>query len=87
MAYSLTNPPQLVAQGVGGKGGIWLYKSVNAESDLDDTDFISNAADLGMVDGDIVFMVDQSTPASLLGRVLIDAQGNGTISPLTAIVP
>ncbi len=85
MAYTTNNPPQCLSQGIGGKGKVWMYKSSNVESDYDDTDFITNARDLGMQDGDIVMVIDSATPLASIGKVLVDADGNGTLSALTAI--
>lgn len=85
MAYSESNPPQLVAQGVGGHGKMWLYKSTEAESSFDDTDFITNADDLGMTTGDFVHVIDSTNGLATIAQVTVDADGNGTLTALTAI--
>lgn len=85
MAYSTSNPPQLVAQGVGGYGKMWLYKSADAEAAFDDTDYITNASDLGMTTGDFVHVIDLTNGLATIAQVTLDADGNGTLSALTAI--
>ncbi|MGE0231428.1 MAG: hypothetical protein AB7O39_03175 [Flavobacteriaceae bacterium] len=85
MAYSTSNPPQLVSQGVGGNGKMWLYKSADAEATFDDTDYITNASDLGMTTGDFVHVIDSTNGLATIVQVTVDADGNGTLSALTAI--
>lgn len=85
MAYSTSNPPQLIAQGIGGTGKLWMLKSADAEADFDDTDYITNADDLGMTTGDVVFVIDSTNGLASMGQVTVDADGNGTLTALTAI--
>lgn len=85
MAYSVTNPPRLVAQGLGGGFSIWVYESTDAEATFDDTDYFTNAEELGMSTGDIVFVSDTTNDLSSMGQVTVDADGNGTLTALTAI--
>jgi hypothetical protein len=85
MAYSTSNPPQLIAQGIGGSGKLWLYKSADAESDFDDTDYITNAAKIGMTNGDAVIAIDSTNGLTSFGKVTVDSDGNGTLSALTAL--
>lgn len=85
MAYSVSNPPQLIAQGIGGYGKLWLYKSTDDENAFDDTDYITNAKKLGMQTGDTVIAIDATNGLASFGKVTVDADGNGTLSALTAI--
>jgi hypothetical protein len=85
MAYSVSNPPQLIAQGIGGKGKLWLYKSTDDENAFDDTDYITDALELGMTTGDAVIAIDSTNGLTSIGKVTVDADGNGTLSALTAI--
>lgn len=85
MAYSVSNPPQLIAQGLGGHGKLWLYKSTDDENAFDDTDYITNADDLGMTTGDAVIAIDSTNGLTSIGKVTVDADGNGTLSAFTAI--
>lgn len=57
MAYSTSNPPSLVVQGVGGSGvSIFQYSSTaDAAADMDTAGFFTNGYDLGMRAGDVVF--------------------------------
>lgn len=85
MAYSVSNPPQLISQGVMGKGKLWMYKSTDDENAFDDTDYITNARDLGMTTGDAVIAIDSTNGLTSIGKVTVDADGNGTLSAFTAI--
>lgn len=85
MAYGTSNPPKLVAQGIGGTGKVWLYKHTDAETAFDDTDYITDALELGMVTGDFVMVIDSTNGLATMAQVTVDADGNGTLSPLTAI--
>ncbi len=85
MAYSEANPPQLIAQGFSGSGKLWMYKSADTESEFDDTDYITNADVLGMTTGDAVIAIDSTNGLTSIGKVTVDADGNGTLSAFTAI--
>ena len=86
MAYSTSNPPALIAQQVGGAGRVWLYKHTDAETAFDDTDYITNARDLGMKTGDVVHVIDSTNGLYTMAQVTVDADGNGTLSAPTAFV-
>jgi hypothetical protein len=86
MAYSESNPPQLISQGIGASGPrFWAYSSADAEAAFDDTDYITNASDIGMATGDVVIIRDTTNSLSTIAQVTLDADGNGTLTPLTAI--
>jgi len=83
MTYAVTNPPVRIAQTIGG-ASLWLYKSADAIATADNTDYITNADELGMKTGDPVFVVDSANGLTSLGQVTLDADGNGTLTALTA---
>lgn len=85
MAYSTSNPPRLITQGIGGGAKLWLYRSTDAESAFDDTDYFTNARSLGMATGDPVLVIDTTNGLTTISQVTVDADGNGTLSALTAI--
>lgn len=86
MAYSTSNPPALVSRPLGGGGpSMWSYRSTDAEAAFDDTDYITNAKQLGMTTGDFVLVLDTTNSLSTMAQVTLDADGNGTLTPLTAI--
>lgn len=87
MGYSTSNPPQLIAQGIGGAGKLWMYKSTDAEATFDDTDYFTNADDLGMTTGDVVLIIDSTNGLATIAQVTLDADGNGTVAALTATSP
>lgn len=85
MTYATTNPPALLVDRVGNSGAIWWYRSADAIADVDATDYITNAADLGMKTGDAVFVMNTTGSLTTIGQVTVDADGNGTITALTAV--
>lgn len=85
MGYSTSNPPALISSGVGGRGQVWMYKSTDAETTFDDTDYITNADDLGMATGDFVLVIDSTNGLATMAQVTVDVDGNGTLTALTAI--
>lgn len=58
MAYSVSNPPSLLAQCIGGSRKVWLYVSTDTATAVRVAGYISNAYQLGMRAGDIVLMID-----------------------------
>lgn len=59
MAYSTSSPPAMVTQRVGTSGGaFWVYNSTDAATVVRVAGYITDADDLGMAVGDIVFHVD-----------------------------
>lgn len=58
MAYSTSSPPILIAGGVAAGPRIWMYVSTDANTAVDASGYFSNAYDLGMRAGDLVFVQD-----------------------------
>ena len=85
MAYSETNGPQLLLGTLADHLRLWAYVSADAEAAFDDTDYITDASDRGMQTGDVVFVLDTTNSLTTIAQVTLDADGNGTLSPLTAI--
>ncbi len=54
MAYSTSNPPQLISQSAGGGLKSWRYSSADAVGDVDATGYFTNGVALGMELGDSV---------------------------------
>lgn len=83
MAYA----PQNLTAAAGFRPGLimWRYHSADAESSFDDTDYITDAEDKGMKTGDVVLIHDTGNNLSTIAQVTLDADGNGTLTPLTAI--
>lgn len=83
MAYSTSNPPQLIGQGIGGNGKCWLYKSADAIADVDAAGYFTNAGDLGISTGDEITIIDTTNGLTSKGKVTVTA-GAGTATALTA---
>ncbi len=60
MAYGTTNPPALIAAGLGGVGQIWRYESTHATAVVDGAGFVTNGLDLGMRAKDLFLSYDTS---------------------------
>lgn len=60
MAYSTSNPPFLIASGIGGTQNrrVWLYVSTDTATAVRVSGYFTNGYELGMRAGDILFSVD-----------------------------
>lgn len=88
MAYSTSNPPALISQGVGGGTvRIWSYKSTDAAAVVDAANYITNGGSLGMQVGDLVFVVDTDATPPITTLHQVSATGDGTtdLNDLTTI--
>lgn len=88
MAYSTSLPPCLLVARIGGSApAIWSYQSIDAIAAVRGATYITNAQDLGMKVGDIVFSYenDQTAPGlasvSVVGTV---TSSGATLYALTA---
>lgn len=62
MAYSITNPPRMLLQSVGGVSpGIWVLTGTDTAATVDTTGYITNGGDLGMKVNDLVFYIATDT--------------------------
>lgn len=60
--YSTSNPPFKIAGGLtGSMPAIWMYSSVDAGSTVDGAGYFTNAKELGMKAGDLVFVLDNDS--------------------------
>lgn len=58
MAYSTSNPPELVTSNVGGSHKRWIYTSGDAAATVDASGYITNGGQLGMKVNDLVMVID-----------------------------
>jgi hypothetical protein len=70
MAYATTLPPRKVSSGIGNGPNIWHYSSADAKATVVGAAYITNAVQLGMKVGDMVFVFDTATPGGALMCVL-----------------
>ena len=80
MAYSTNNPPSLVADRIGGGGSLWLYKSADDDATVNGAGYVSNAGALGMAVGDLVLVIDTTTPKGSFHFVASLALGASTLA-------
>jgi hypothetical protein len=84
MTYSVTNPPVklvdgLMGGGAAGRGGaLWYYASVDDDATVIAANYVTNALDLGMKVGDIVFVVetDNSYKLAVVSVTAVAAAGS-----------
>ena len=78
MAYSTSNPPKLVQQPIsGGAGKHWLYRSTDGSSVVAADKYFSNGYNLGLREGDVVWVLDTSTVVSI-ARMTVHSVGQST---------
>lgn len=82
MAYSTSNPPALISQGVAGFGKEWGYDSTDAATVVRVDGYITNAEELGMKVGDVVRQFDSAggTIAHTYVVKAINANGSADLS-------
>jgi len=85
MAYATTNPPTLIGDFVGGQGAIWLYRSTDVDSAVNAAGYFSNGDALGMAAGDIVFVIDTTTPKGSLHYVSAVTTGGAATTAFGAV--
>lgn len=84
MSYATTNPPVCLIPSMGSHSAVWLYKSTDAHTDVDATDYFTNGEALGMKVNDVVIVIDTDAPSCTIHIVsAVDSDGNATISTAT----
>ena len=68
MAYSASNPPVLLAQGIGGVGKIFDYRSTDASAAVDASGYVTDGYALGLRANDTVLVHD--TDASPVAQTI-----------------
>lgn len=77
MAYSTSNAPAMVAQGINGGRKLWFYASTDAATVVRTDGYFSNGYELGMRSGDLVHVVD--TDASpIAAQIMIVSSADAT---------
>ena len=86
MAYSTSNPPILVSEGIGGKSSMWQYSHTDAIATVNTTGYITNGDALGMKVNDVVIVTDTATPTTSLCVVAdVTTGGQADLTDGTAI--
>lgn len=79
MTYAVTNPPTKIAQTIDG-GAVWLYKSTDDDATVNGSGYVTNAGDLAMKVGDIVLVIDTTTPKGSFHYVASITKGAATLA-------
>jgi hypothetical protein len=61
MAYAVTNPPALISGPLTSAGRLWIYRSTDPTATVDGAGYITNAGELGMKVGDVVWNMETDT--------------------------
>lgn len=86
MAYSESIPPRLISPSIGSaNGNLWMYVSADAIATVDGADYFTSVDDIGMVTNDVVLVVDTTNDLSTIGKMTVAADGDGTLTALTAV--
>lgn len=84
MAYSSTNPPQMVRQAIAGTRA-WAYRSSDATGTVDAAGYFTNGWDLGMRQHDLVEVTDTVNELISMHRVAAATAGTTTVDLGTGI--
>lgn len=60
MAYSTSNPPQLLVPSIGATPGLWAYRSTHTSTEVVASGFFTNGHALGMKTNDILITVSST---------------------------
>ena len=78
MAYSQSNPPFLISQGIAGGCRFFVYKSTDAPAAVRVSGYFTNGWVLGMRKGDLVMVVDaDATP--ITSQLMIVTEASRTV--------
>ncbi len=83
MAYSTSNPPQLLTPSftnASGESSIWNYTSTDAAATVDADGYITNGVALGMKVGDLVNVIDSdASPVIVTTHRVVSVNTNGSV--------
>lgn len=79
MAYATSNPPALIAQGLGDGAKLWVYKSTDAASVVRVSGYFTNGYELGMRAEDLVQVVDTDASPIALQLMIVTSAVAGTV--------
>lgn len=81
MAYSQSNPPFLISQGIAGGFRQWVYKSTDSAATIDTAGYFTNGWALGMRAGDLVLTVKtDASPISSQFHIVSSASRSGGVN-------
>lgn len=87
MAYSTSNPPvSIIRAGIGNPFNVWFYRSLDALTTVRVTGYFSNADQLGINAGDVIYVQKSDTLATSIHVVMtVTALGACDLSDGTAL--
>jgi len=82
MAYETSNPPFLIAKGVGGGRGVWMYVDADAITDVRVSGYFTNGSSLGLKANDIMIVVD-SDASPISAQICIVNAVSSTVTDIS----
>lgn len=80
MAYATTNPPQLIAGGIGGSARrIWVYSSADAATLVRVSGYFTNGWALGMRAGDLVIQIDNDASPIAMQLMIVTSATSSAV--------
>jgi hypothetical protein len=80
MAYATSNPPALIAQGIGGANRLWIYSSVDAATLVRVAGYFTDGWSLGMRAGDLVIQIDSdASPITMQLMIVTSASATAGV--------
>lgn len=87
MAYATTNPPKLLAPGMGSGGpSLWTYVSTDVHTDVDAADYFSDGAALGLRVGDAMLVGKSSATIGFTIHYVQTVTAGGAATVAAAIL-
>ena len=77
MAYSVTNPPACMYDGMGAAPSAWLYASEDVHTDVDAANYFTNGKDLGMRVNDAVGVIKTTATIGMTWHVVTEVSADG----------
>ena len=68
-ASSVSNPPSLIQEGIGGSPSLWAYKSTHTSTSLKTASFFTDAKALGIEQDDILFATNNASTTAPISYV------------------
>ena len=86
MSYATTNPPYVIAQGIGSGKKLWRYDSTDVHTDVDASDYFSNGDALGMEVNDAVIVTKTTATVGCTIHTVTAVTAGGAATVAAAIL-
>lgn len=80
MAYSTSNPPNLMVPSLGTAPAIWAYLSTHGSTAVGAAGFFTNGKDLGMKVNDVLITIQSTGTVPVIGMVSAVSSTGATVA-------